>query len=157
MSGSVYDFDVCRIIVEKGVNIPDTFSLGDMVFGATPAGSLAEFTMADSNKIAKVPAGWSVNEAATLPTVYETAVTGFRKAGLTPETPLDSILVIGASRGSGLAAFHMAKRIARPRTPTAVGEMLPRRLLTIATNPPWRLGLTLIMLEKWIRSTTTPH
>lgn len=109
-----------------GEHVPkDKFQVGDVVFGPAKgpsSGSIAEFAVAGAHTLTKVPDGWSVEEAAAIPVVYDTAVTGFEKAGVVQKyqdnkeaPPIDSILVIGASGGAGMASLHLAKGMGIPR------------------------------------------
>jgi len=106
-AGDIYGIDMCGTITEVGSGVT-TLSVGDLVFGPAATGSLAEFTTADATKIAKVPSGWTPVEAAALPVAYVTAVTGFAKGGITATSPKESVLVIGASGGCGIAACQIA-------------------------------------------------
>lgn len=105
--GTVYGIDMCGKVTVVGKDVT-AFKVGDLVFGPCK-GSLAEYTIADVDKIAKVPAGWTVTDAAALPVAYDTAVTGWKKLGITAESPVESMLVIGASGGCGIAGLQLAK------------------------------------------------
>lgn len=120
MLGNVVGIDVCGTIVSVGGNVSsEKLRVGDLVFGPAKvpsSGSIAEYAVAEAFSITKVPANWSVEEAAVTPVAYCTAMTGFERAGLldkydqsSGEPPVDSILVIGSSGGTGLAGLHLAK------------------------------------------------
>lgn len=108
MGGAVMGIDVCGTITDVGSHVT-IFHVGDLVFGAAATGSLAEYTTAYATKIAKVPEGWTPLEAASLPIAYDTAVTGFAKGQITSESTKESMLVIGASGGCGIAACQLAR------------------------------------------------
>lgn len=112
MGGDIFGIDFCGTVTKVGSSVT-TFHIGDLVFGPTSKGSLCEFTIADAAKIAKVPHGWTHLEAAALPVAYDTAVTGFAKGNITPDNSSNSsketMVVIGASGGCGIAACQLAK------------------------------------------------
>ena len=121
--GPVYGIDCCGIIERVGNGVGREWKVGDVVVGPAGGGSLADFTVAAASKIAKVPSGGTAEEAAALPTAYNTAMTSFDAAGIMgayqssskKTAPIDSILVIGSSGGCGLAALHLAKGMGIPR------------------------------------------
>jgi NADPH:quinone reductase-like Zn-dependent oxidoreductase len=108
IGGNIFGIDFCGTVTQVGSSVT-TFQVGDLVFGPASTGSLCEFTIADAAKIAKVPGGWTHLEAASLPVAYVTAVTGFAKGKITPESCKESMLVVGASGGCGIAACQLAK------------------------------------------------
>ena len=123
--GNVVGIDFCGTIDEVGDQVKD-FKEGDVVVGAAKipdAGSMAEYTIAKADHIAHLPEGWTVEEGAAIPTAYDTAMTGFERAGIIEkyksntnnEPPTDSILVIGSCGGCGTAALQLAKGMGIPR------------------------------------------
>jgi len=117
VAGAVLGIDFCGTIKEVGDQVKD-FKVGDLVFGGT-SGSLADFTVTESSKIAKVPThGWTAAEAAALPVAYQSCLQGLRKGGVVPavdKQAKESVLVIGASGGCGLAALQLCKAMKIPR------------------------------------------
>ncbi|EER10585.1 alcohol dehydrogenase, putative, partial [Perkinsus marinus ATCC 50983] len=90
------------------VTIPNgEFKAGDVVFGVTMKGSLGEYTIVDTNRIARVPEGMEYTTAAGLASSACTALTGLRKADIT-KSP-GNVLIIGASGGVGCMAVQLAK------------------------------------------------
>lgn len=77
--------------------------------GVTRQGTLAEYTVAPADVIARAPEGWGLDEAAAAPLVYLTAwkalvTQGGFQAG-------ESVLVTGASGGVGIAAVQLGKAL----------------------------------------------
>jgi NADPH:quinone reductase len=106
--GDVYGIDVCGRVVEVGSDVIGLQS-GDLVFGQGP-GSMAEFCVADASKVTKVPDWLTPIEAAALPVAYLTAVTAWERVSLSDAAaPPESMMIIGASGGCGLAASQLAK------------------------------------------------
>ena len=119
MAGAIYGIDFCGKITAVGSEVKD-FSVGDEVFGATSQGSLADFTIASSSKIAKKPDELKTTECSALPVAYESTLQCLRIAGVVPPTEeggqsKDSVLVIGASGGCGIAALQLCKAMEVPR------------------------------------------
>jgi len=115
MMGPIYGIDCCGTIEKVGSKVKE-LQVGDVVIGPAKSGSMAEFATASASKIAKLSTGWSVEEGAAIPVAYDTAMTAFDEAGMNEsyknspdKPPVDSILVIGASGGCGVAALHLAK------------------------------------------------
>ncbi len=83
------------------------FMPGERVFGALKWGGLAEKALVDENKLFRVPEGMTMEEAAALLTTYGTAHYALdRRARLLPG---ETLLVLGASGGVGLAAVELGK------------------------------------------------
>ena len=150
IGGKGVGIDFCGTIIEK-INIIDNdddddddehnknntkkIEIGDDVFGtcsllSSSSGSLAEYCIADIDKIAKVPKEnnnnntWSYLECAALPVAYMSALQSLRIGKITPtETSINSsssddndgnnsqkaVLVIGASGGCGIAGIQLCK------------------------------------------------
>jgi len=125
LAGPVFGIDCCGKVTKVGVNAASSFQVGDVVVGAAKlpyAGSMADYSVAEASKVAKLPEGWTVEEGAAVPTAYDTALTGFTDAGILQKykenpdkPPVESILVIGASGGCGTAALQLAKGMRIPR------------------------------------------
>ncbi|WUH90881.1 type I polyketide synthase [Streptomyces sp. NBC_00433] len=80
--------------------------VGDRVLGYWPdrAGSVV---IADRRLVARIPAGWSFAQAASVPVAYMTALHGLRDVG--GVRPGERVLVHAAAGGVGVAAVHVAK------------------------------------------------
>lgn len=75
------------------------FEVGDAVLGEINRGAFAEWVCAEPSALAKMPAGLSFEQAATLPVSGTTALQGLRDAGQLKAG--ESLLVIGAAGGVG--------------------------------------------------------
>ncbi len=134
MLGKVIGIDFCGTITEIGSKIDSEesagkkFEIGDVVFGTTLNGSLAEYTIVKPKTIAKAPKGWKTTECAALPVAYQSALQCLRKGNLlnniesvlsaskdgsagNENTEEKSILIIGASGGCGLAGLQLCKAL----------------------------------------------
>jgi len=118
--GPVIGFDFCGTIDDIGdkVEANQTFKVGDLVFGTSLTGSLAEYSVAKANVIAKVPttSNWKPSECAALPVAYQSALQSLRPGGIidTEGNRLQSdkaVLVIGASGGCGIAGLQLCKAV----------------------------------------------
>jgi len=118
IGGAVVGLDVSGIVEKTGKDVT-TFQEGDHVFGraingkGAPSGSLAEWTVANMEEVAKKPDFLQFDEAAALPTAYLTGINSLRDAGKVKEG--SSVLVIGASGGCGLAGVQLAKAMGASR------------------------------------------
>ena len=123
MAGKVFGIDCCGTVTKAGKDAP--LEVGDVVFGVAKmpqSGSIAEYTIAGACNVAKLPKDWKVEEGTSIGVAYNTALTGFQEAGMiekykeNPEKPpVESILVIGASGGCGIAALQLAKGMGIPQ------------------------------------------
>ncbi|KAK1748109.1 hypothetical protein QTG54_000048 [Skeletonema marinoi] len=109
IGGKGVGFDVSGV-VERVCPIDATdFSVGDNVFGRVrtglSSGSLADYAIVSTDRIAKKPEWLSFDEAAAIGVAYLTGVHAF-KLGNVKEGA--SVLVIGASGGCGLAGIQLA-------------------------------------------------
>ena len=75
--------------------------------GVTRAGTLAEKVAVPAESLAKVPRGWTDQQAAAGPLVYLTAYQALNNFGELP--PPVVVLVSGASGGVGVASIHLGK------------------------------------------------
>jgi NADPH:quinone reductase-like Zn-dependent oxidoreductase len=125
--GPIIGNDFCGTITEIGSNVNDNFEVGDVVFGTAAQGSIAEYTIAKSDRIAKAPKGWKAVECAALPIAYQSALQCLRKGNIVDlDLDLDSksnvhgngkkveqksVLIIGASGGCGVAGLQLCKAL----------------------------------------------
>lgn len=121
IGGKVYGIDVCGQVMEVGSGVTN-WNVGDVVFGRSYSGSMAEYCLASANEIARVPEDYLTPvQAAALPVAYLTAVTGWNRVGLvhilenssspsaTASTIPECMVILGASGGCGLAASQLAR------------------------------------------------
>ena len=118
LAGKVVGIDVSGIVSKVGRDVT-TFQAGDHVFGRAIngkgkfSGSLAEYTIASSEEIAKKPDFLEFHEAAALPTAYLTGINSLRDAGKMKKG--SAVLIIGVSGGCGLAGCQLAKAMGASR------------------------------------------
>jgi len=117
IASKVIRFDVSGVVEKVGADVKD-FQVGDDVFGrainskGTISGSLADYTLANMEEVAKKPEWLPFDHAAALPTAYLTGIQSLR-AGNVKEG--SSVLVIGASGGCGIAGVQLAKAMGASR------------------------------------------
>jgi NADPH:quinone reductase len=87
----------------------DEFAPGDRVMGYTNFNSARERTAVAASQIVKVPAGLDFERAAALTITYGTAYYGLKyRAMLRPQ---ETLAVLGASGGVGLAALELGREM----------------------------------------------
>ena len=82
------------------------FKIGDAVFGGTNTGGYAEYALLTASNTAHKPDGLSFVDAAILPMASATAYDAVVQLDL---GPVDTVLIIGAGGGVGLAAAQLAR------------------------------------------------
>jgi NADPH:quinone reductase-like Zn-dependent oxidoreductase len=83
-----------------------SFKIGDEVFGVG-VGTLAEFALANENRLAPKPSGLTFESAASIPCAAVTALAGLRDRG--EVKPGQKVLINGAAGGVGTFAVQIAK------------------------------------------------
>jgi NADPH:quinone reductase len=105
-SSDLPGLEVAGVIAACGPGVSE-YQVGDEVCALLPGGGYAEFCVAPVGQVLPIPAGWSAQEAATLPenifTVWENA---FRRAKLQAG---ETILVQGGTSGIGSTAIMLAR------------------------------------------------
>jgi NADPH:quinone reductase len=105
-SSDLPGLEVAGVIAACGPGVSE-YRVGDQVCALLPGGGYAEFCVAPVGQVLPIPAGWSAQEAATLPenifTVWENA---FRRAKLQAG---ETILVQGGTSGIGSTAIMLAR------------------------------------------------
>jgi NADPH:quinone reductase-like Zn-dependent oxidoreductase len=114
--------DLAGTVVEVGPNV-SRFRVGDVVFGLGQ-GSFAEYARAREDKLARVPGGSSLEEAAVLGVSGITALQALTDAG--GLLPGERVLVIGASGGVGTYAAQLAKALGAEVTAVCSGAKVGR-------------------------------
>jgi NADPH:quinone reductase-like Zn-dependent oxidoreductase len=100
--------DLAGTVLAVGSKVRD-FAVGDRVYGMDMrlrTASLAEQTLINQERIAKMPASLSFAEAASMPLAAQTALQGLRKGRARFGS---RVLIIGASGGVGTFAVQIAK------------------------------------------------
>ncbi|MFF4410720.1 beta-ketoacyl synthase N-terminal-like domain-containing protein, partial [Streptomyces sp. NPDC001404] len=98
------------VVTEVGPNIP-SMAPGDRVLGIVglATGAIGPVVAADYRMVARIPEGWSFEQAASVPIAYLTAYYGLVElAGLQPG---ESVLVHAGTGGVGMAAVQLAAYI----------------------------------------------
>jgi len=99
--------EVAGVITELGEGVTN-LAIGDEVFGMAQGGAFAEKTLLSANNCVKKPANMSFEAAAGFLVSYCTALFAFdNRGGITG--PGETMLVLGAGGGVGLAAIDLAK------------------------------------------------
>ena len=96
-------------LITKESSSDDRFKLGDAVFGATGYGCLAEKIALSPNKLRHKPNHMSFEVAAGLSTTYGTSYYALKQRANLAEG--ESLLVLGAAGGVGLAAVQLGKAL----------------------------------------------
>jgi candicidin polyketide synthase FscB len=95
------------IVTQTGPGVTSV-QAGDRVLGIW-AGGLGPVAIADERMVAKIPAGWSFTQAASVPVVFATAYYGLVDlAGLRAG---ESVLIHAAAGGVGMAAVQLARHL----------------------------------------------
>ena len=108
VAGVVPGLEVAGTVVEVGASAP-RWGVGDQVCALLTAGGYAEYAAVDARHCLPVPAGWSVEEAASLPeTTFTVWSNVFQMAALQPG---ETVLVHGGSSGIGLTLMQLASAL----------------------------------------------
>ena len=97
--------DLAGTVVAIGSSVR-RFAVGESVFGVG-SGSFAEYATAREDKLARIPANLSFEQAAVVPISGLTAIQALRDAGRLQEG--QRVLIVGASGGVGSYAVQLAK------------------------------------------------
>ena len=116
VAGVVPGLEVSGEVVEVGASAP-RWGVGDQVCALLTDGAYAEYAAIDARHCLPVPAGWTVEEAASLPeTTFTVWSNVFQMAALQPG---ETILVHGGSSGIGLTLIQIAVALGRKVLATA--------------------------------------
>jgi len=96
----------CAGLVDALGDGVDGLAIGDRVMAVAP-GCHASHVVAEAPLVLPVPAGWSDEQAATMPTVFLTAAWALRRDGAVG--PGQRVLVHAGTGGLGLAAIQVAR------------------------------------------------
>jgi NADPH2:quinone reductase len=100
--------EVAGIVVNVGKNV-STYQVGDRVIGWCIWGGMAEKVVAKAAKCVPMPAGMPFDEASALILTYGTSYYALKnRANLSPG---ETLIVMGAAGGVGLAAVELAKAL----------------------------------------------
>ncbi|RBP14277.1 NADPH2:quinone reductase [Roseiarcus fermentans] len=93
-------------VAEIGAGVTG-FAVGDRVMGSTGFGAAREAIAIAANRLAHVPAGLALDKAAGLSIAYGTTLHALKQRA--EMKPGESLVVLGASGGVGLAAVEIGK------------------------------------------------
>ncbi len=100
--------DISGIVKEVGADVKH-LKLGDEVFGVVPYGGMAEEVVAHSKMIFPKPTGMDFDIAASFLYAYGTSLHALKDRG--ELKPGDTLVVLGAAGGVGLAAVDIGNKI----------------------------------------------
>ncbi|MGW7585518.1 type I polyketide synthase, partial [Kitasatospora sp. NPDC054769] len=95
---AVMGAEAAGVVTEVGAAVTD-LAVGDRVFGHFDGGGLADRAVTDRRLLARIPAGWTFTEAASVPVVFVTAYYGL--VDVAAARPGESVLVHAAAGGVG--------------------------------------------------------
>ncbi|MDJ0367816.1 NAD(P)H-quinone oxidoreductase [Hymenobacter sp. H14-R3] len=105
VAGVVPGLELAGEVVAVGSAAP-RWRVGDKVCALVNEGAYAEYAVVDARHCLPIPAGWSVEDAASLPeTTFTVWFNVFQTAGLQPG---QTVLVHGGSSGIGLTLIQVA-------------------------------------------------
>jgi NADPH:quinone reductase len=123
--------EVAGVIAASGPGVSE-YKVGDQVCALLSSGGYAEFSVAPVGQVLPIPAGWSAQEAATLPenifTVWENA---FRRAKLQAG---ETILVQGGTSGIGSTAIMLAREFGATVIATAGSDEKCQACLSVGAD-----------------------
>lgn len=100
--------ELAGVVREIGPGVAG-FAVGQRVYGSRLRGSFAEEMAVDADKLLAIPEGMSFEEAAALSTTYNTSY--YALVTLAHLRAGETVLVLGAAGGVGLAAIEIAKAL----------------------------------------------
>jgi NADPH:quinone reductase len=100
--------EVAGVVAEVGEGVKNV-KVGDHVVALMPWGGYAERIVADASRLIPIPDGVTFVQAAAVPTTYGT--TYYALADRAAMKPGETLLVLGAAGGVGLAAIEIGKAL----------------------------------------------
>ncbi|RNG38540.1 type I polyketide synthase, partial [Streptomyces botrytidirepellens] len=95
------------VVLEVGPGVAD-FAVGDRVMGLLD-GAFGPSAVADARMLARMPSGWSFEQAASVPVVFLTAY--YALVDLAGLQAGESVLIHAAAGGVGMAAVQLARHL----------------------------------------------
>ena len=130
-SSDLPGLEVAGVIAVCGAGV-SAYKVGDPVCALLAGGGYAEFCAVPVTQVLPIPAGWSAQEAATLPenifTVWENA---FRRAKLQAG---ETILIQGGTSGIGSTAIMLAREFGATVIATAGTDEKCKASISIGAN-----------------------
>ena len=100
--------EFCGEVIDVGASV-QRFKIGDVVMGSVLVGAYADQITAPENSCLKLPSGFDFAVGASFQVAYKTAYVGLVERGQIK--PGETLLVLGAAGGVGLAAVELAKAL----------------------------------------------
>jgi NADPH:quinone reductase-like Zn-dependent oxidoreductase/acyl carrier protein len=97
--------EAAGVVLETGPGVT-SLEVGDRVMGVVPE-AFGPVAVADSRLLVRVPAGWSLTAAASVPVAFSTAY--YALADLAGLRPGESVLIHAGAGGVGMAAVQLAR------------------------------------------------
>ncbi|MDT3400316.1 SDR family NAD(P)-dependent oxidoreductase, partial [Streptomyces sp. B1866] len=94
------------VVTETGPGVTG-LAVGDRVMGLVPQGAFGPLAVVDHRLLARIPDGWTYQQAAAVPAVFLTAYVGL--ADLAGLSAGESVLIHAATGGVGMAAVQLAR------------------------------------------------
>ena len=111
--------EVAGVVAEVGEGVKNV-KVGDHVVALMPWGGYAERIVADASRLIPIPDGVTFVQAAAVPTTYGT--TYYALADRAAMKPGETLLVLGAAGGVGIAAVQL-------------GKLMGARVIAAASSP----------------------
>ncbi|KAM6166241.1 quinone oxidoreductase-like protein 2 [Erethizon dorsatum] len=106
-------------ILETGTDV-STVKEGDRVIGVSQFNAMAEECITDQKTVWQIPENLSLQEAATLPVTYGTAILALEHRARTQ--PGETVLVTAAAGATGLAVIDVATNVLQAKVIAAAGS-----------------------------------
>jgi NADPH:quinone reductase len=98
--------EIAGVVAAAGAGVTE-FAMGDRVFGGTGFGGMAEQVAVKARALRPIPDGMSFAEASGISTTYGTSYYALKQRAAIQ--PGETLLVLGAGGGVGLAAVELGK------------------------------------------------
>jgi acryloyl-coenzyme A reductase len=129
---AVYPVIACGVCDFCRAGATENYCRASRLFGVQTEGGRAEFTAAPATQLVRLPDAVSFAQAAALGVAYTTTYHGmFSRAGIGPG---DSLLVMGAGGGVGVAAVQLAVDLGIPVFAVTGSEWKRERLLELGVE-----------------------
>lgn len=111
--------DIAGVVIEKGKNVKN-IDIGDHVMAMLPYGGFAQKVAVNHKNLYKLPYKMNMQEAASFQLAYNTVLYALKdRAKLKPD---ETLLVLGAAGGLGIAAIQ-------------IGKLMGARVIAAASTP----------------------
>src|ERR1044071_8493610 len=115
--------EIAGVVLEVGEKVKHVRP-GDAVAALVPVGGYAEEAIAPADAVMSLPRGMDMNHAAGFPFIYGTTLHALKQRGQLKSG--ETLLVLGASGGVGLAAVQLGKLMGAKRSEEHKSELQSR-------------------------------